>query len=157
MTFADVLADVTAREAAGEPRVLLRGAPRVDPFVLAAAVAARTSTIRIGVAVDTARTHPYVAARKLAALDKISHGRVEWLAEDVDERRRDEAVRLVEALLTSWAPDAPVNDRERGVHVDTDRVTAVHHDGAFWSVHSPLDVPAGPQRVVPRLRGVAAP
>ncbi|MEJ2889803.1 LLM class flavin-dependent oxidoreductase [Actinomycetospora aeridis] len=148
MSFAEILADATAREEAGEPRVLIRDG---DVFVLAAAVAARTATIRIGVAVDTARTHPYVAARKLAALDKISLGRAEWLPEDSEPARRDEAVHLVEALLASWGPGATVNDRERGVHVDTDRITAVHHDGRWWSVHSPLDVPAGPQGVVPRV------
>lgn len=148
MSFADLLADVIAREAAGAPRVLIR---ERDPFVLAAAVAARTTTIRVGVAVDTARTHPYVAARKLAALDKISRGRAEWLPEDREPARRDEAVRLVEALLASWGPGATVNDKARGVHVDTDRITAVHHEGRWWSVHSPLDVPAGPQGVVPRV------
>lgn len=152
--WAEVLPSVTALEAEGSPRVLLLAAPRADPAVLAAALAVRTTTIRLGIEVDTARAHPYVVARRLAALDKISGGRIEWWPRDTVPLRRDEAVDLVEALLASWHPDAAVDDREQGIHVDTDLVTAVHHDGVHWSVHSPLDVPAGPQRVVPRVAPV---
>ena len=146
-----VLPAVAALEAGGAPRVLLRAVPRADPVLLAAALAIHTERIRLGVGVDTARTHPYVVARRLAALDKVSRGRAEWWPHDTDPARREEAVALVEALLGSWRPGATVNDRARGVHVDTDLVVAVHHDGVYWSVHSPLDVPAGPQGVLPRV------
>lgn len=146
-TFDELAAAVIAREAVGDARFVLPRRP--DPFVLAAALAVRTSRIRLVVEVDTAVVHPYVVARKLAALDKISDGRVEWLPHDDDPGRKAESVALVGALLESWRPGAVVNDKVGGIHVDTARVEAVHHDGVHWSVHSPLDVPAGPQGVVP--------
>ncbi|WP_181783873.1 LLM class flavin-dependent oxidoreductase [Pseudonocardia pini] len=146
--FEELAAAAVAREAAGDARFVLPRRP--DPFVLAAAVAVRTTRIRLVVEVDTAAVHPYVIARRLAALDKISEGRAEWLPHDDDPDRRAESVALVGALLESWKPGAVRNDKEAGIHVDLSRVEAVHHDGVHWSVHSPLDVPAGPQGVVPQ-------
>jgi hypothetical protein len=145
--FAELVADVVAREDAGEARVVLPAHP--DPFVLAAALAVRTGRIRFVIEVDTARMHPYLVARRLAAVDKISHGRVEWLPTDSDPGRRAEAIDIVTALLASWQPGALVTDKAAGMHVDTDRVRAVHRDGLHYAVHSPLDVCAGPQGVVP--------
>lgn len=149
--FVELVTDVIAREDAGETRVVLPARP--DPFVLAAAIAVRTSRIRLVVEVDTARAHPYLVARRLVALDKISHGRAEWMPTDTDPRRRAEAVDIVTALLASWLPGALVNDKAAGIHVDTDRVVAVHRDGAHYAVHSPLDVCAGPQGVIPLVEG----
>lgn len=125
------------------------GSSAVDPFVLASAVASATSSIRILVRVPTDQWHPYLVARRLAALDKISGGRIDWWPDDPVDTRRDEAVHIVAALLTSWAPDAVVNDRAAGLHVDTDRVMPVHVHGTWFAVDSPLDVCAGPQGVVP--------
>ncbi|TCK22061.1 LLM class flavin-dependent oxidoreductase [Pseudonocardia endophytica] len=122
---------------------------RPDPFVVAAALAMRTTRIRLVVPVDTADVHPYTVARRLAALDKISDGRVSWAPHDTDPRRRAESVRIVRALLGSWQPGAVVNDTAAGVHVDTSRVLPVRIAGAFWATDSALDVPAGPQGIVP--------
>jgi alkanesulfonate monooxygenase SsuD/methylene tetrahydromethanopterin reductase-like flavin-dependent oxidoreductase (luciferase family) len=149
--FIELVDEIVAREDAGEARFFLPAQP--DPFVLAAALAAQTSRIRLVVEVDTARTHPYLVARKLAAVDKISRGRVEWVATDTDPDRRAEAIDIVTAMLTSWLPGALVNDKAAGIHVDTDRVVTVHRDGAHYAVHSPLDVCAGPQGVVPLVEG----
>ncbi|OLM14069.1 xenobiotic compound monooxygenase, DszA family, A subunit [Pseudonocardia sp. Ae717_Ps2] len=150
--FDELVAAAVAREAADDARFVLPRRP--DPFVLAAAVAVRTTRIRLVVVVDTAEVHPYVIARRLAALDKISAGRAEWLPRDDDPDRRTESVGLVEALLGSWKPGAVRNDKQAGIHVDVSRIEPVHHDGLHWSVHSPLDVPAGPQGVVPRAVSV---
>ncbi|MFW0786261.1 LLM class flavin-dependent oxidoreductase [Gordonia sp. CPCC 206044] len=140
-----------AEEAAGTREILLSAddAATIDPFVIAGAVATATTSIRIGVHVPIDRWHPYLVARRLAALDKISHGRIAWWPDDTNATRRAEAIDIVEALLVSWAPDAVVNDRTVGLHVDTDRVTAVDVHTTYFSVHTPLDVCAGPQGVVP--------
>lgn len=139
---------VLGLERDGVSAVRLRGRDR-DPFLLTAALAARTRVIRFVVETDTARTHPYTLARRLAALDKISAGRLDWAPHDTQPARRDEAVELVGRLLRSWPPEAMVQDRAIGVHVDTSLIEAVWHDGRYYSVHSPLDVPAGPQGEVP--------
>ena len=53
------------------------GPPAADPWVTLAAVAASTSTLRIGTAVTpVARRRPQVLAQQVATLDLLSGGRV---------------------------------------------------------------------------------
>ncbi|MGW0036355.1 LLM class flavin-dependent oxidoreductase [Gordonia sp. NPDC003376] len=121
----------------------------LDPFVVAAAIAAATDFIRIAVAVPVAQWHPYPVARRLAEIDKLSAGRLLWGAVDSDPGRVAEAVDVVSALLTSWGPAALVNDRASGRHADLAQITPVIVSGRHFGIDSPLDVPAGPQGVVP--------
>jgi alkanesulfonate monooxygenase SsuD/methylene tetrahydromethanopterin reductase-like flavin-dependent oxidoreductase (luciferase family) len=53
------------------------GAPAADPWITLAAIAATTSTVRIGTAVTAAaRRRPQVLAHEVATLDRLSGGRV---------------------------------------------------------------------------------
>lgn len=135
----------------GAPAVVIAPVPEagVDPFVATAAIATATDFTRLGVLVPLGGWHPYPIARRLAQLDKLSAGRLSWCPIHPDAQRCCEAIDLVRALLTSWAPDAAVNDRRTGVHVDLDRITRVRHRGRHYAVDSPLDVPPGPQGAVP--------
>src|SRR5947208_964493 len=53
--------------------------PLFDPFVMLAAIAARTQRLRIGTHVyNIGLRHPFVAARAAATLDIVSGGRFEF-------------------------------------------------------------------------------
>ncbi|GAC70972.1 hypothetical protein GS4_45_00280 [Gordonia soli NBRC 108243] len=149
----DVVDRVRDLDLAGTTDVVLDtiGSTTVDPFVVASAVAQATDRVRITVAVPVTEWHPYLIARRLAAVDKIADGRLRWWPVDADATRRAESADIVAALLTSWPADVVLNDRASGIQVDTDRVTRVMVQGNHFTVDSPLDVPRGPQGVVPHL------
>lgn len=94
------------------------------PMVGLTAVAAATSTVRIGALVfDNDYRHPGVVAKEMATLDIVSEGRVEfgigagWLRSDYDEMglaydapavridRLEEAVRVIKALWSGERTD----------------------------------------------------
>ncbi|WP_169801637.1 LLM class flavin-dependent oxidoreductase [Millisia brevis] len=149
-----VLAEL--RQTAPERLVIdVDNAPGIDPFVLAAAIITAVPGIHTTLRVPTPRWHPYAIARRLAELDKLSGGRLAWTPVDVEPERAAEAARIVAGLLTSWAPDAVINDRASGVHVDTDRVRPVRFTGRHYRIDAALDAPPGPQRTVPIAAGPA--
>lgn len=125
------------------------GSDDLDPFVVAAVIAQATDVIGIAVAVPVPQWQPYPTARRLAEIDKLSAGRVVWGPVDSDPRRAAEMVQVVSSLLTSWRPGALVNDRVTGRHADPARIVPVTASGRYFTIDSPLDVPAGPQGVVP--------
>ncbi len=101
-------------------------------LVAAAAVAACTSAIRVGVIVPLGLSHPIYSAEDLAVLDNISAGRV--IAALRPPSARDAAERFAEALevcLRAWAP-APF--RFQGEHFripanlpENDHAAAITH------------------------------
>ena len=111
------------------------GPPAADPWVTLTAVAAATSSIRIGTAVTpVARRRPQILAHQVATLDVLSGGRVVFGAglggsesefgrfgEPVDARVRaamlDEGLDLLRRL---WAGEEV---RHRGAHYVVDGVT----------------------------------
>jgi FMN-dependent oxidoreductase (nitrilotriacetate monooxygenase family) len=52
---------------------------------------------------------------------------------------------VVKALWDSWAEDAVVDDRERGLYARPERVRAINHRGDFYKVGGPLNMPRCPQ------------
>lgn len=52
---------------------------------------------------------------------------------------------MVEALWDSWAPDALVNDPDRGVYVDHTKIRHVDHVGGHFAVRGPLNTMPSPQ------------
>ncbi len=91
----------------------------VDPFVALAAAAAVTERIRLGTGVCViAQREPFVTAKLVATLDKISGGRVElgigfgWNREEIEHHgvdfatRRDLAREHVLAMKELWTKDA---------------------------------------------------
>jgi alkanesulfonate monooxygenase SsuD/methylene tetrahydromethanopterin reductase-like flavin-dependent oxidoreductase (luciferase family) len=102
------------------------------PAVAAAAVAARTSAIRIGVLGILGLVHPLYVAEEAAVIDNASNGRLIFAPmnatpaemagfgvapEDYDARFEES----VEVLLNAWAP------------------SAFRHDGRFWRI--PANMP----------------
>lgn len=140
-------------------------APRwtFEPMTALSAVARATERIGLVATVSASFTAPFHAARQLASLDRISHGRVGWnvvtsmfdaearnygmdrLPEHTERyARADEFVQVVQALWDSWDDDAVRADRE-GMYADPDRVRAIDHDGEHFRVDGPLSIPRPPQ------------
>ncbi|MFT4126078.1 MAG: LLM class flavin-dependent oxidoreductase [Gordonia sp. (in: high G+C Gram-positive bacteria)] len=154
--MAELVAAAVAAERAGAPAVVLdaQDSETADPFLVTAAVAVTTESIILIVKVPVAQWHPYLVARRVAQLDKLSAGRLRWWPIDHDVRRRDEAVAIVAALLRSWPAAAIRNDRATGIHVDTDLIVPAVAAGRYFSIDSPLDTVAGPQGVVPVITDI---
>jgi probable F420-dependent oxidoreductase len=111
------------------------GPPAADPWVVLAAVAASTSTIRIGTGITpAARRRPHVLAHQVATLDVLSGGRVVFGAglggieaefaafgEETDARLRadrlDEALELLRMLWSGARVE------HHGMHYTVDGVT----------------------------------
>jgi probable F420-dependent oxidoreductase len=124
------------------------GSPSADPWVVLAAVAATTSTIRIGTAVTpVARRRPQVLAQTVASLDVLSGGRVIFgvglggsrsefskFGEESDDRARAE--RLDEGLGVLRALWSGGEVTHAGAHYTVDRVALaprpVQEDVPIW-------------------------
>lgn len=123
-------------------------------------------TERIGLAGTTSTTfnEPYGLARRLSTLDHISGGRAAWnvvtSTKDAEARnfgsaelmehekryeRAEEFLRVVTGLWDGWEDDALVLDRQKAVFADTARIHRAHHEGEYFRVEGPLNMPRSPQ------------
>jgi FMN-dependent oxidoreductase (nitrilotriacetate monooxygenase family) len=137
---------------------------RLDPTALLPALAAATEHIGLVATASTTYEEPYNLARRFASIDHISGGRVGWNIvttagrdaaqnfglDDVPDhghryRRAAEFVDVCRKLWDSWEDDFLVGDREAGIFADGARVHRIDHEGAFFRVRGPLNVPRSPQ------------
>lgn len=133
-------------------------APKHDPVLLAPVLAKATKHIGIFTTMSTSFYPPFLLARSQAVLSHLSNGRVGWnivtssehrAAQnfgmdklwDHDDRydRADEFVEIVEALWSSWDPDAVVMDRETGTYADYTKVRPIDFRGKYYNVRGPLN------------------
>lgn len=138
--------------------------PKWDPAVMGSILTQFTSKLGIATTLSTSEYHPYMLARQMATMDQASQGRCGWnmvtgssdlaaqnYGRDAmpphDERylRADEFCDAVFQLWDSWAADAIVEDRERGVYIDHTRVKVVDFVGEYYKTRGPLNVPRSPQ------------
>ncbi|MEH1888794.1 MAG: LLM class flavin-dependent oxidoreductase [Nostoc sp.] len=141
-----------------------QGALRLDPLVLATAMAVVTKHIGIGVTRSTTYYQPYDLARGFATLDHLSRGRAAWnvvtssraseagnfgfnehLEHDLRYDRADEFLEVACKLWGSWEEGALVLDKENGIFADPSKVNYVHHLGQWLKSRGPLTVPRSPQ------------
>ncbi|MGP7734970.1 LLM class flavin-dependent oxidoreductase [Oceanimonas smirnovii] len=135
----------------------------LEPLTAMAAMSRATDRIGFISTVSSTFFTPFHAARMMASLDHISNGRMGWNVVtsmfDVEARnhgyeampahaeryrRAEEFVEAVIKLWDSWAADALVMDRA-GHYADPDKVNPIHHNGEFFLVDGPLNVPRPPQ------------
>ncbi|KAK2759369.1 hypothetical protein FQN54_002847 [Arachnomyces sp. PD_36] len=149
--------------------VMLRGGHQVahlDPFPIAAAMAAVTKSLSIAVTMSTSYENPYALARRYSTLDHLTGGRIAWnivtswaksaanaLGQDDvvphDERYQvaDEYMDVVYKLWeSSWAPDAAVWDNESGVAFDASKIKKIEHQGKYFKMSGRNQVHPSPQR-----------
>jgi len=161
------LADSAAMRGEDLP-ALSRGAHRYvaqfEPLTLISALAATTERIGLVCSVTTTYNEPYHVARKLASLDHISAGRAGWnLVTSQNEyealnfgleahpehasryRRATEFLEVVRGLWDSWEDDAFPRDKQSGIYFDPRKLHLLNHQGEFFKVRGPLNVPRAPQ------------
>lgn len=140
--------------------------PVNDPLLLVSAMAAVTRHLGFGLTANLTYEAPYLFARRLSTLDHLSGGRVGWnivtgyldsaaramgLTEQVEhDRRYDQADEYLEVLYKlwegSWEDDAVVQDRERRIYAQPEKVHKVQHEGEFYRVEGYHLCEPSPQR-----------
>lgn len=145
--WAEALATVRQLEADGFAAVLLPAAPGgFEPLTLAAGLVPHTRRIGLVAGIDPVETPPFTAARRLAALDHASQGRIGWLLPpDLDAARAADYADAVAALWDSWDDGLHRVDRVAGRYVETSGIRAAGHHGPFYRTAGPLDVARPPQ------------
>ena len=137
---------------------------RLEPLTLLSALAVTTQRIGLVGTLTTSYNDPFNLARRLASLDLISKGRAGWNVVtsgdagtagnygkdehyDYDTRyaRAHEYLDVVRGLWRSYEDGALVRDRAAGVFLDKDKLHALNHRGAFFSVVGPLNIQRSPQ------------
>lgn len=135
----------------------------LEPLTALAAMSRATEKIGLVSTVSSTFYTPFHAARFLASIDHISGGRVGWnvvtsmfdaearnhgydaIPGHADRyRRAEEFVQAVLGLWDSWSDDALEFDRN-GHYADPAKVQPINHDGEFFRVDGPLNVPRPPQ------------
>lgn len=158
------LADTLALR--GGARALQGGPPHMglDPTSLLSYLAAVTERIGLIATISSSFELPYNVARRIASLDRLSHGRAAWnivttyspeavanfsadehVPRELRYARAAEFAGVVTALWDSWDVDAIVADAKRGVFVEPNRVEQINHRGEFFSVAGPLPLPPSEQ------------
>ncbi|MFF4344343.1 NtaA/DmoA family FMN-dependent monooxygenase [Kitasatospora sp. NPDC001540] len=135
----------------------------LEPTLVLTAIALATERIGLIGTASTSYNEPYNLARRLQALDLISHGRAGWNAvttsipaishnftatlPDREERyaRAREFVDVVRTLWLSWEPDALPADTAAGRFADLDRIPAIDHHGEHFDVRGPFCLPRSEQ------------
>ncbi len=140
--------------------------PINDPMLLVPAMAAVTEHLGFGYTSSIMQYHPFTFARLISTLDHLTRGRVAWNIvtsftksaarnyglsnlpdHDVRYAMADEYTRLCYRLWEeSWADDAVVKDKQRGIYADPRKVRDIDHDGEYYSVHGCHICEPSPQR-----------
>ncbi|MEC0305317.1 LLM class flavin-dependent oxidoreductase [Paenibacillus lautus] len=135
-----------------------------EALTMLSSLAGVTEYVGLAGTASTTFNEPYALARRLSTLDHISGGRAAWnvvtSTKDAEARnfgsavlmehgkryeRAEEFLQAVTGCWDSWEDDALVLDRQRAVFADTTRIHRVHHEGAFFKVEGPLNMPRSPQ------------
>jgi len=140
--------------------------PVNDPMLLIPAMAAATENLGFGFTSSIMQSHPYTFARYISTLDHLTKGRTGWnivtsylestgrsygldgLPEhDTRYAIADEYCRVCYKLWEdSWAEDAVVMDRERGLYAEPSRVRNIEHVGTHYKVSGCHLTEPSPQR-----------
>lgn len=137
---------------------------RIEPYTLLSGLGALTSRIGLVCTGSTTYDEPFHVARRFASLDLATGGRAGWnlvtsmheaeaknfgrpehLRKDERYRRAREFARVVRGLWDSWEPDAFVRDKESGLFFDPTKLHILNHQGDYFRVQGPLNVPPSPQ------------
>ncbi|WP_428684826.1 LLM class flavin-dependent oxidoreductase [Reyranella sp.] len=136
----------------------------LEPITALAAIAGSTQRIGLIATASTTYSEPFNLARQFGSLDHISGGRVGWnivtswlapaarnfggtglVSHDERYERGEEFVQVAKALWDSWADDAVLDDRASGNYARADRIRPINHEGKYYRVAGPLNMPRGPQ------------
>ncbi|WP_027020431.1 LLM class flavin-dependent oxidoreductase [Corynebacterium sputi] len=135
----------------------------LEPITMLTAIARSTSNIGLVTTVSSTFWNPFHAARLMASLDHISGGRagvnvvtsmtddearnhgMDKLPEHAERyARADEFIEVITRLWASWPADSLLRDRD-GNYADGSMLNRLDHDGEFFQVAGPLNIPSTPQ------------
>ncbi|MGY2293262.1 LLM class flavin-dependent oxidoreductase [Pseudomonas sp. SDO528_S397] len=142
------------------PETALREAmqiPSNDPLLVIPAMAGVTKNLGFGATFSTTYEPPFAFARRMSTLDHLTKGRVGWnivtsylpnaarnfghATEVVHDHRYEIADEYLDVLYKlwegSWDDDAVVQDRERRMYTDPDKVRYINHVGEHFKVAGP--------------------
>jgi FMN-dependent oxidoreductase (nitrilotriacetate monooxygenase family) len=127
-------------------------------------LAAKTERIGVVATISTTFNEPYNVARTMATLDQISGGRAAWnVVTTYDEsaaknfgltelppkhlryERAREFVAVVLELWESWRPQAFSKNGGTTLALDPAFIRPIDHDGTYFKVRGPAQVPRSPQ------------
>ena len=136
----------------------------LEPVSVLGALAVSTDKIGLIATASTTYTEPFNLVRQFASLDHMSRGRVGWnivtswsvpAARNYGDSsqvshadryaRAEEFLQVAKGLWDGWADDAVVDDPQSGLYAHAERIRPVDHEGAYYKVAGPLNVPRGPQ------------
>ncbi len=139
-------------------------ATRLEPITLFSALSMVTSHVGLVATATTTYGDPFHVARFFATLDLVSGGRAGWnlvtssaASEALNfgfdahiphaERyvRAREFAEVVMGLWDSWDDDAFIYDKEAGLSFDPAKLHFLNHQGKYFKVRGPLNVPRSPQ------------
>ncbi len=133
---------------------------RIDPLPLLGSLIAGTQYLGLGAHWAVEHTEPFNVARVFATLDHLAGGRTAWIAglpgdaqpirqfahtAPMDAasalKRASELIDVVRQLWDSWEDEGLLLDVPTGRFADPARVHPIQHQGAFFTVRGPLNVP----------------
>lgn len=116
------------------------------------AMASVTRHLTFGITATTSYEHPYALARRFSTLDHLTNGRVGWNVvtgyldsaarqfgkrdQELHAKRYDIAHEYMDVVYklweSSWADDAVVHDKEKGLYTRPERVREIQHQGQYY-------------------------
>lgn len=149
------------------------GFSSLDPMVLLATLARETSHIGLVSTASTTFNPPYVVARQLQSLNWVTRGRAGWnvvtaidgqqnfgqqtlMPSNERYQKAREFTDVVRKLWQSYPAEAIQADRQSGRYADISRIQPIEHQGDFFAVQGPLNVPQRPGGDIPLFQAGAS-
>ncbi|MDH2399913.1 LLM class flavin-dependent oxidoreductase [Bradyrhizobium sp. SSUT18] len=139
-------------------------AARLEPLTRLGALSTVTRKIGLASTASTTYGDPFHLARAFASIDHLSNGRAAWNLVTTSYARTaanfgrnahldhadryavaEEFVDVVKGLWDSWEEDALPKNKETGVYYIPEKLHALNHNGHYFSVQGPLNIPRSPQ------------
>lgn len=136
-----------------------------EPLTLLSALSAVTENIGLIGTVSTSFNEPFNLARRFSSIDFLSNGRVGWniITSGTDReaqnfnldaipnhseryKRAEEFLEVTLKLWDSWEEDALIISKEDGIFANSEKVHEINHNGQFYKVRGPLNIPSSPQK-----------
>jgi FMN-dependent oxidoreductase (nitrilotriacetate monooxygenase family) len=137
---------------------------RPNTTTVLAALSLVTTGLGLAGTLSSTFNEPYEVARQMSTLDHLSGGRAAWnvvtspdawtgknfrrggfLKREDRYQRAEEFLRTVRELWGSWAPDALVGDKERGVFAADAGIRHFVHSGPQFEIEGEFTLPRTPQ------------
>ncbi|KAH8647917.1 putative dibenzothiophene desulfurization enzyme A [Xylariales sp. PMI_506] len=139
--------------------------PMGDPAVPVTAMAAVTKNLGFAITTSTSFEAPYVLAKRFSTLDHLTGGRFGWnvvtswkasgfkaigikpIPHDKRYEIADEYLRVLYKLWEgSWADDALVEDKDKEIYADYNKIQVIRHHGEHFHLEAPHILDPSPQR-----------